>query len=178
MPEPSIIDERLAEIDRRLRTIQTGLRPVDPPSAPAAEDAAPASGSASASVEPEPEPVEEPLPPPTPLRPAPTPAELALEQGLETVSIIDRLRTLSEAHDRLLELHRELLSQYAEGLARRVTEGATAAVTAGPFPDAAALRAFEHGLSELPAVTAVTVREYLGADRVALDVHLAHRAAR
>ena len=175
MPEPSIIDARLAEIDRRLSTIQTGLRPADPSPAAVGHALGATAPDAAGAGAVDPELEEPPLPPPTPLHPAPTTAELALRAQVEAPSLVDRLRTLGEAHDRLLELHRELLSQYAEVLAHRVAGAATAAVTAGPFTSAEALRAFEQGLSELPGVTAVTVREYLGADRVALDVHLGAR---
>ena len=155
MPEPSTIDARLAEIDRRLRTIQTGLKPAregDPAPAPPVE--------------------EPPLPPPTPLRPG---AVVTEHDDDRDGSLVDRLQALGEAHERLLELHRELLAQYAEVLERTTAPSASATVTAGPFADAEALRAFEQGLATLPGVTAVTVREYLGPDRVALEVTLAAR---
>jgi hypothetical protein len=145
MPEPSIIDARLAEIDRRLRTIQTGLKPTEPsPPAPVPLHAAP-------DLDPEP------------------------ERDDATEALVDRLGALGEAHERLLELHRELLEQYARVLERTAAQAATASVTAGPFADGAAVDAFERGLATLPGVAAVTVREYLGADRVALEVTLAAR---
>jgi hypothetical protein len=158
MPEPSTIDARLAEIDRRLRTIQTGLKPAD-----------------STADGPQTEPVaidEAPLTPPTPLRAAPEPADAPPPVGPGDV-FVDRLQSLGDAHVRLLELHRELLEQYAGVLQRAAAPPAAASVTAGPFIDAAAVRAFEQGLRTLPGVTAVSVREYLGPDRVSLEVSLA-----
>jgi hypothetical protein len=153
MPEPSILDERLAEIDRRLRTIQSDL--VSVPDAEPADDV---------TEEPEPEP--EAVPDRDPLRLV-EPAEPA-QSGHAA-----QLAELIEAHERLLELHRELLSQYAEVLERRADESATVAVTAGPFATAGTVREFERALASLPGVTAVTVREYLGDDRVQVDVRLA-----
>jgi hypothetical protein len=148
MPEPSILDERLAEIDRRLRTIQSDLVPV-----------------------PDAEPTEAPL------------EEPALERDPEPLRLVEdaepdhghavQLAELVAAHERLLELHRELLSQYAEVLERRAGESATIAVTAGPFASAGAVRAFERALAGLPGVSAVTVREYVGEDRVQVDVQIA-----
>jgi|SRR5579875_2100823 len=153
MPEPSILDERLAEIDRRLRTIQSDLVAV--PDAEATEE--PTSQPADevrAEREAEPLRLVEPA----------EPAEAARAA---------QLAELLEAHERLLELHRELLSQYAEVLERRAGESATVAVTAGPFQTAGTVREFERALASLPGVTAVTVREYLGDDRVQVDVRLA-----
>ena len=153
MPELSIFDERLAEIDRRLRMIQSGLEPVAPVDT-----------------------LDVPMAPPEPL-PAPTPLRAARVQAEEPAELLARLNELQDAHERLLELHRELLSQYAEVLESRVAgpAGAGATVTAGPFSSAAAVRQFEQVLAALPGVGAVAVREYLGADRVALDVRLVSR---
>jgi hypothetical protein len=178
MPEPSILDERLAEIDRRLRTIQSGLVPV-PDEEPAADFAAPEAGADELR---EPDDAAEPPPPSGPLRAAP-PLDAARATGREPAPIrlvepggfgrADQLAELVEAHERLLELHRELLSQYAEVLEQRAGESATVAVTAGPFMSAGTVRAFERALAALPGVSAVTVREYLGDDRVQVDVRLA-----
>jgi hypothetical protein len=177
MPEPSILDERLAEIDRRLRTIQSGLAPVpdeQPAEFAAQEDAADELR--------EPDDASEPPPPAGQLRAAP-PLGVARSTGRESGPIrlvergefgrADQLAELLEAHERLLELHRELLSQYAEVLERRAGESATVAVTAGPFTSAGTVREFERALAALPGVSAVTVREYLGDDRVQVDVRLA-----
>ena len=146
MPEPSILDERLAEIDRRLRTIQSDLAPVP--------DAEPVDEAPAPDREPEPLRLVEPAEPADSRRAA-------------------QLAELLEAHERLLELHRELLSQYAEVLERRAGESATVSVTAGPFTTAGTVREFERALAALPGVAAVTVREYLGDDRVQVDVRLA-----
>jgi len=176
MPEPSILDERLAEIDRRLRTIQSGLAPV-PDEEPAERPAGEAEASLEETLEPplagseaprEPEPRPPASPPPPPPR---TPEPLRLVQPA-ALGDAERLADLVEAHERLLELHRELLSQYAEVLERRAGESATVSVTAGPFASAALVRDFEHALAALPGVQAVTVREYVGDDRVQVDVRL------
>jgi hypothetical protein len=157
MPEPSILDERLAEIDRRLRSIQSDLKPVE--AEPAVE--------------------RQPPPPPVPLRPAPALVGVAPQsapsRGPEIAELTGRLVALTDAHERLLELHRELLSQYAEVLERRAAETATLAVTAGPFSTTGAVRAFEHALAGLPGVSGVAVREFLGDDRVQVDVRLLAR---
>ena len=177
MPEPSILDERLAEIDRRLRTIQSGLAPVpdeEPADFGAQED--------DADDLREPDDASEPPPPSGQPRAAP-PFDAGASRGREPGSIrlvepagfggADQLAELVEAHERLLELHRELLSQYAEVLERRAGESATVAVTAGPFTSAGTVREFERALAGLPGVSAVTVREYLSDDRVQVDVRLA-----
>jgi hypothetical protein len=158
MPEPSILDERLAEIDRRLRTIQSDLVPV-PDAAPSDE---PIGDEPQSKAEPQPVPEREPEP-------------LRLVEPAEASGSVRaaQLAELLDAHERLLELHRELLSQYAEVLERRAGESAMVAVTAGPFATAGTVREFERALAALPGVSAVTVREYLGDDRVQVDVRLA-----
>jgi hypothetical protein len=153
MPEPSILDERLAEIDRRLRTIQSDLVSVP--------DAQPTEETTVERTAHESEPDRE----PEPLRLV-EPAERS-DGGRAA-----QLAELVEAHERLLELHRELLTQYAEVLERRAEESATVAVTAGPFASARTVREFERALASLPGVSAVTVREYLAGDRVQVDVRL------
>jgi hypothetical protein len=160
MPEPSILDERLAEIDRRLRTIQSDLVPV-PDAAPSEE---PIGEEPQSQSEAQPQPV-----------PAREPEPLRLVEPAEPAGSVRaaQLAELLEAHERLLELHRELLSQYAEVLERRAGESAMVAVTAGPFATAGTVREFERALAALPGVSAVTVREYLGDDRVQVDVRLA-----
>ncbi len=156
MPEPSILDERLAEIDRRLRTIQSDLAPVP--------DAEPAD-----------EPIDEAPQAQPPRSPERELEPLRLVEPAEPAGAVRaaQLAELLEAHERLLELHRELLSQYAEVLERRAGESAMVAVTAGPFATAGTLREFERALAALPGVSAVTVREYLGDDHVQVDVRLA-----
>ncbi|HET9125166.1 MAG TPA: hypothetical protein VFN65_09815 [Solirubrobacteraceae bacterium] len=189
MPESSILDERLAEIDRRLRTIQSGLvsvhdePPAGEPAAGAGEPATgagePATGAGEPATGTGDPPVDASGPSPAapassapgsgPARRAPEPLRLVepAPRGDES-----RLSDLVEAHERLLELHRELLSQYAEVLERRAGESATVAVNAGPFTSASGVREFERALAALPGVHAVTVREYVGDDRVQVDVRL------
>jgi hypothetical protein len=147
MAEKSILDARLAEIDRRLRAIQNGLAPATHPRAAEPRD---------------PEPVVPPEAAPVPKRltEAPTDSEAA--------SLIAQLRTLLDAHERLLASAEDLLAIRA-----RAGPAQTVGVSAGPFASTEALRRFEQSLRALPEVHAVTVREYEGADRVVVDVHLA-----
>lgn len=165
MSEPSILDERLAEIDRRLRTIQSGLVPV--PDEPAHDDAAPTEVPG--------DPADPDEPAAAPLAGDPEPLRLVEPDEPAARGATSQLADLVQAHERLLELHRELLSQYAEVLERRAGERATVAVTAGPFSSADTVREFERALAGLPGVSAVTVREYVGADRVQVDVQLTSR---
>jgi hypothetical protein len=160
MSEPSILDERLAEIDRRLRTIQSDLVSVP--------DAEPSDEPIDEAPQPQPRPQ-------PPLAPEREPEPLRLVEPAEPAGSVRaaQLAELLEAHERLLELHRELLSQYAEVLERRAGETAMVAITACPFSTAGTVREFERALAALPGVSAVTVREYLGDDRVQVDVRLA-----
>ncbi len=178
MPEPSILDERLAEIDRRLRTIQSDLVPVpdpgladdDPTHAAGTHDAdADAHAAHDADADAGPAGTEKPV---AETR-EPEPLRLVEPAAPPDSGRAGQLAELLEAHERLLELHRELLSQYAEVLERRAGESATVAVTAGPFTTAGTVREFERALAALPGVSAVTVREYLAGDRVQVDVRLA-----
>jgi len=147
MPQESILDARLAEIDRRLRTIQSGLAATEEP-VPAAEDSPPA-----------------------------TPSPPALRDELaEAGRLVARLHELTAAHERLLTSSRELLATFADTLANAqphpAEPPATIGLAAGPFADTAALRRFEESLATLPGVRSVAVREYTGGDRVIVDVHL------
>ncbi len=159
MPEPSILDARLAEIDRRLRMIQSGLEPVRA----AADDSVA-----------EPPPAESPPTPmsmiarrlPPPPRSPPVPADRRDE---EIAVLTARLSELTAAHERLLASSQELLAEQADMLAR-----ATPAVSlaARPFPHTRALQEFQHAVSRLPQVREVVVREYVGSEGVILDVQL------
>jgi hypothetical protein len=154
MPERSILDARLAEIDRRLRTIQSGL-------APAAES-----------------------PPPPLSFPSPTlvpPAEAASRRH-GAADMATALRELIAGHERLLAAARELLSSFEsepeqagapQPVPSRAREPVPAvSVAAGPFPNTEALRRFETSLASLSEVRDVVVREYVGEDRAVVDVHL------
>jgi hypothetical protein len=189
MPEQSTLDARLAEIDRRLRTIQSGLVP--PPDT--AAGGAPASSPTS---------VPPLMPPPAPMHDF-TAARLGHsgtesaeprsrgEDLAEVATLIGELRELTAAHERLLSSSRDLLSTMAGALARQhqaepapapaapvgpAPAGAAAAGTvsleAGPFADTASLRRFERALTALPEVSSAAVREYTRGDRVIVDVHL------
>lgn len=158
MPEPSILDARLAEIDRRLRTIQSGLEPVNEPvaeSPPAMPDSL------------------TPPAPPTSLiarRLAPTPPPRPAGERDEEIAVLTaRLSELTAAHERLLATTQDLLTEQADMLARATP---AVSVAAGPFTDTPALRAFQQELTGLPHVRGVAVREYVGAEGVILDVHL------
>jgi hypothetical protein len=154
MADKSILDARLAEIDRRLRTIQSGLEPAaqaaraqrEPPVVLVPPDGAPA--------------------PVVPPDAAPVPKRLTGEVGaLEDVVV--RLTALADAHERLLASARELTER------RQPTDaGGSVSVSAGPFASTEALRRFERALHTLPEVRSAAVREYEGANRAILDVHL------
>jgi hypothetical protein len=167
MPQESILDARLAEIDRRLRTIQSGLAPADDP-ARLADGEAPARAGAAAS-------------PPAGAAASPPAGAAASPPALrdelaEAGRLVARLHELTVAHDRLLASSRELLAAFSDALANAQMESsespATIGVAVGPFADTAVLRRFGDSLSSLPGVRSVAVREYAGADRVIVDVHL------
>ena len=164
-PEISILDARLAEIDRRLSSIQTGLaddisaqRREEPRQEPAAE---PPSTPLPPRVE-----VPDPPPPPPSSPPGPAPP------------LVEQLRALVEAQQRVLRRTQELLSAYERILARlpAATPHAPAvrefSVSAGPFSSTEALRGFEQTLEKIAEVREVSVRGYEGEDRAIVDVHL------
>ncbi|HEX3975743.1 MAG TPA: hypothetical protein VHW96_05730 [Solirubrobacteraceae bacterium] len=145
MPEKSLLDARLAEIDRRLRTIQSGLKP--------AAEAAQADREAHAS-------------PVVPPEAAPVPKRLTGDAG-EIAGLVAQLMALVEAHERLLSCARDVTERRAPAAA-----GPSLSVSAGPFASTEALRRFERALQSLPEVRSAVVREYEGADRAIVDVHL------
>ncbi len=141
-----MLDARLAEIDRRLRTIQSGLEP-----------------AAVAARRPEPPVIEPPVVAP---EAAPVPKRLAAEDR-QVGDLLVRLTALVEAQERLLASAQDLTDR------REPTAGPpTVSVSAGPFTGTEALRRFEQALQALPEVRSATVREYEGADRAIVDVHL------
>ena len=168
MPEPSILDARLAEIDRRLRMIQSGLEPVRA----LADD-----------LVAEPPPAESlPPPPPPPMSlidrrldspsrsPSPSPPSAPADSRDDEIAVLTaRLSELTAAHERLLTTGQELLAEQADMLAR-ATPAVSLAV--GPFFDARALQGFKRAVSGLPHVSEVAVREYVGSEGVILDVQL------
>jgi hypothetical protein len=178
MPELSILDARLAEIDRRLRMIQSGLVPVaetpEAPDDPVAEPLPPMSDSLTP-----------PFPPPSLIarRLAPPPPRAAVGDDVgaadgeprgdsdEEIAVLTaRLSELTAAHERLLATTQDLLIEQADMLARAAP---AVSVAAGPFTDTPALQAFQRALTGLPHVREVAVREYVGSEGVILDVHLA-----
>jgi hypothetical protein len=155
MPEPSILDARLAEIDRRLRMIQSGLEPVR--DEPAADDPSP------------PRPDLPVTPAPTPLYPSRLAGTAERGPDDEVTVLTARLSELTVAHERLLAATQDLLIEQADVLARAAP---AVSVAAGPFTDTAALAQFQSAVAELPQVREVTIREYVGSERAVLDVHL------
>ncbi len=199
MPEPepriSILDARLAEIDRRLETIQTGLLTEEP--APEAVGATPAATPAAATLRSASDsggatPItgapatDEPADTgpastdkPADTGPAPTDRPTANQ-------LIAELRALTGAHERLLDSMQKLLSaseqalasgsEASSGLAGSVAApGRELSVSAGPLSSTEALREFERALSLIPEVRQVEVRGYEAGDRAIIDVHLFDR---
>jgi hypothetical protein len=165
-PEISILDARLAEIDRRLHSIQTGL--VEPATSPLPPriavpgdhprpSAAPASGSSG-------------IGPPA----GDQPAALAPGEAQAAAEMLSRLCELVATQEGMLSSMRKLLAaaqQRAES-ARGPEAVSPLGVRAGPFTSTVALRSFQAALEALPGVRAVELREFEGADRAILDVHL------
>ena len=162
MPEPSILDARLAEIDRRLRVIQSGLEPVrDAPDA----DPPPPTAESLPTPPPPMSLIARRLAPP-PASPPPVPADGRDE---EIAVLTARLSELTAAHERLLATTQDLLVEQTDMLARATP---SVSVAAGPFTDTRALQEFQHAVTGLPQVREVAVREYVGSEGVILDVHL------
>ena len=144
MPEKSILDARLAEIDRRLRTIQSGLEP--------AVTGAQAERAAQAPVVP----------------PEAAPVPKRLTGDVRAVDeLLTRLTALVAAHERLLASAQTMTDRREPS-----AEESVVSVSAGPFASTEALHRFAHALQALPGVRSAAVREYEGADRAILDVHL------
>jgi hypothetical protein len=162
-PEISILDARLAEIDRRLHSIQSGLVEDEPRGRPPRLPppiAVPGDGPRAAPP---------PLSPPLPPADAHSAAELLI-----------RLREVTAEQEDLLGSMRRLL-----GTLQRVatTPAVTAAaapgaprqsvsISAGPFASTEALRGFRTALEALPGVRRVELRGFEGVDRAVLEVHL------
>ena len=160
MPEKSLLDARLAEIDRRLRSIQSGLEP--------AAQAAQAERGAHGSAVPEPHgsAVPEPRAPVVPPEAAPVPKRLTPDAA-EVAGLVAQLTALVEAHERLLSWAREVTERREP-----TATGPSLSVSAGPFASTEALRRFARALQTLPEVSSAVVREYEGADRAIVDVRL------
>jgi hypothetical protein len=151
---PSVLDERLAEIDRRLKSIQSGLEPES------AADSEPAGTGPR---------------PPRSLRPAPDPPPLAASEPSEWTGppepgeLVGQLHDLVDIHERLLSATRDLLGAYTA--VPPITQ-ATVRLSVGPLSGTDALEDFQRRLSELPGVGNVSLREFEGEDRAVVDVHL------
>jgi hypothetical protein len=163
-PEISILDARLAEIDRRLHSIQTGLVEVPasstlpPPIAVPGDHPRPSAPPASAS--------------PGSGPPASGPsAGLGSGEAQAAAEMLSRLCELVAAQEGMLSSMRQLLAT-AQQRADAARSPQALGVRAGPFTSTAALRSFQAALEALPGVRAVELREFEGADRAILDVHL------
>jgi hypothetical protein len=149
-PAISILDARLAEIDRRLHSIQTDLVSERAPTGHPPLIAVPGERPAG--------------PPPLPPADAHTAAELLI-----------RLRELTAQQEGVLASMRQVL-----GTIQRVATVPSAAsgaggplsVSAGPFASTEVLRSFRVALEALPGVSAVELRGFEGGDRAILEVHL------
>ncbi len=162
-PQISILDARLAEIDRRLCTIQTGL--ADDVGTGTRTGTVPGAESGNG------------LPPriavPEPgARPEPEPEAPDDDTG----QVIAALRGLVSDHARLLASMGEVLACGERLLARAEApvpaDRSQVTVVAGPFSDLEAVRDFERTLGTLPNVASVQARGYEGGDRTVVDVHL------
>ncbi|HEY2006390.1 MAG TPA: hypothetical protein VGG87_08050 [Solirubrobacteraceae bacterium] len=168
-PEISILDARLAEIDRRLHSIQTGLVEVPasstlpPPIAVPGDHPLPSAPPASAS----------PGSGPPALGPSGSGPSAALGPGeaQAAAEMLSRLCELVAAQEGMLSSMRQLLAT-AQQRADAARSPQALGVRAGPFTSTAALRSFQAALEALPGVRAVELREFEGADRAILDVHL------
>lgn len=198
-PQISILDARLAEIDRRLSRIQTGL---------AEEVAGPGPGGLPPRIAvPEPG-VRRPVgsaPAPPPVAPPPPPEED--DAGDDAQLVVAELRGLIFDHARLLDRLGEILASGERLLAAAAPSPPAASsaapsppasaapsppagpspagppapeaitVSAGPFANLDAVRGFERALRSLPGVEGAEVRGYEGGDRALVDVHLSSETA-
>lgn len=148
------LDERLAEVDRKLRSIQAELMPGREPNSP-------------------PEPTE------PSRRGRDGPLATLLEQTANhrsddaTTPETDRVDQLTELHARLLASMTEVLDGFRRALAEMNEHGHEATMSAGPFATLEALRGFERELEGLTSVAEVELRGYEGEDRAVIAVRLA-----
>lgn len=148
-PEISVLDARLAEIDGRLRTIQTGL--------------------AADSPAPRPLPVVPPAVLPSRVEVLASVAQPSSDRQ-QAAELVTELRALAANQERLLASVRSLLAPASAG------DSAAIGVSVGPLASTEALREFASVLASLDGVVNVEVRGYEGGDRALLDVHLAPNA--
>jgi hypothetical protein len=178
-------DSFLTELDRRLRAIQSELRPgAAVPTlsvraiegAPSGEHRRGRTGPLSALL--------------GRTRPEQEGGEPSRDQGAasESAELLAQVTALTETQARLLEASERLLEAFARmlesppepasrpGLFTPTTpppQRAGVEIAAGPFADTESLREFERALEQLDAVRRVTVRGFEGSDRAILDVELA-----
>jgi hypothetical protein len=158
-PEISILDARLAEIDRRLHSIQTGLVEDEPRGRPPRlppSVAVPGDRQRSA-------------PPPLPPADAHSAAELLIrlhEVTAEQEDLVASMRGL------LGTLQRVATTPATPAGAATASARQAVSISAGPFASTEALRAFRTALEALPGVRRVELRGFEGVDRAVLEVHL------
>ena len=156
-PAISILDARLAEIDRRLHSIQSGLGSDQPPTEMPPPLSVPGESPGA--------------PPPLPPADAHSAAELLI-----------RLRELTAQQEGVLASMRQLLGTIQRAAATSpggpagpgvsAAPGGPVSVSAGPFASTEALRVFRAALEALPGVHMVELRGFEGGDRAILEVHL------
>ena len=186
-PQISILDARLAEIDRRLSTIQIGLADdagATPESAPELPPKIAVPEPSGRAQSPEGRPVA--LAPPTPA-PTSTPRTQDAARDEDPALVVAELRGLISDQARLLDAMGELLASGERLLAGAHAPApappaaapppaaeppAQVTVTVGPFASLGAVREFERTLAALPNVDSVDVRGYEGEDRAMVDVRL------
>jgi hypothetical protein len=164
-PEPSILDARLAEIDRRLHSIQTGLVEEDPPAALPPRIAVPGDHPRPAAARGS---------GPSTVSGSGPSAALGPGEAQAAAEMLSRLCELVATQEGMLASMRELLAaaQRRADAARSPEAASAVGVRAGPFSSTEALRSFRAALEALPGVRAVELRGFEGADRAILDIHL------
>lgn len=183
-PRAEDLEAGLAEIDRRLRQIQDELVDAEPPSHTEAESPARRPGRAGplAAVlqrasRMAPHSGENP--------PAAHQTRRAEEARAQLDDLERQLHALADLRDKLLASIRELVDGYQAAALAQPGAGpppgegpepagaAEVTVSAGPFANLDAVRAFEHSVARLPGVRETSVRGYEGTDRAIVDVRLA-----
>jgi hypothetical protein len=181
------LEAGLAEIDRRLRQIQDELMDAEPSAPGTAAERPPRHGrsgplaavlqraarTAAASSPGEEHPEQE-----------QSAVQRAHDARVQLEDLERQLHALADLRDKLLASIRQLVEGYQAaahvqpGTSPRPGEGpaddeaAELTVSAGPFPNLEAVRAFERAVANLPGVRETSVRGYEGTDRAIVDVRL------
>jgi hypothetical protein len=91
----------------------------------------------------------------------------------EPTPYLGDVRAMADLQAKLITAIEDLLEAY-EGFAAGVPGGTELTLSAGPFANTAAVRAFERQLAALASVREVDVRGYEGEDRAVFHVELEH----